>query len=50
MELLYNVILDLVKINKITEDYSFKVSTNIDNKKLVEYYNSLSFNDNDHKT
>ena len=50
LELLYNVILQLLKENKITEDYIFKVATNIANKKLVEYYKSISFNDNDNKT
>lgn len=43
LDLLFNVILYLLKENKITEDYIFSVSTDIKNKKLVEYYNSLSF-------
>jgi hypothetical protein len=50
LELLYNVILQLLKENKITEDYIFKVATNIANKKLIEYYKSLSFNDYDKKS
>ena len=50
LELLYNVILQLLKENKITEDYIFKVATNISNKKLVEYYKSLSFDDCDNKS
>lgn len=43
LDLLLNVILYLLKENKITEDYIFSVQADIDNKNLVAYYNSLSF-------